>query len=130
MDPLTILTAFIPMLTDGARGLVNKWTGGAGAKPANTEEAINLIDADIRKMEAIAKLDAVQGNVSMWVNNIRALQRPLAAAIVLISWGIVLGVYGDADIGTSINIVSNLASSVIFYLFGDRTYMHFKKSDK
>jgi hypothetical protein len=115
------------MLTDGARGLINMWTGGAGAKPANAQEAVSLIDADIRKMEAIAKLDAVHGDVSMWVSNIRALQRPVSAAVVLLSWGIVLGIYGDANIDTTINIVSNLASSVIFYLFGDRTYMHFKK---
>ena len=127
MDPLTILTAFVPMLTDGARGLINMWTGGAGAKPANAEEAVKLIEADIRKMEALAKLDAVQGSVSLWVNNIRALQRPVSAAIVLISWGIVLGFYGDVNVDTTINIVSNLAASVIFYLFGDRTYMHFKK---
>jgi len=125
MDPITLLTAFVPMITDGARGLINKFTGGDGAKPANAEEAIKLIDADIRKLEAIAKLDGGNENTSQWVSNVRALQRPCAALLIVLTWiGVTFSSVVNAEVAM---IVSNLAASVVFYLFGDRTYMHFKK---
>lgn len=125
MDPLTILSAFIPAVSDGIRGLINKWTGGAGAKPANVEEAVKLIDADIRRLETLAKLDSV-GNTSQWVNNFRALMRPSVGALIVVFWGSTLYIQMD---GALVDIAANLASSVVFYLFGDRTYMHFKRKD-
>lgn len=128
MEPLTILTALMPALTDGVRGLINKFTGGAGAQPANVEEAVKLVDADIRRLEALSRLDQVQGEVSLWVSNIRALQRPVASTVIVISWLGLMAYHGGTDPDTVINISSNLASAVIFYLFGDRTYMHFKRN--
>ena len=125
MDPLTILTAFIPALTDGVRGLINKWTGGAGAKPANVEEAVKLVDADIRRLEALAKLDSV-GNTAQWVNNIRALMRPTVGLVIILARATTLYYDAPADLST---MAANLAASVVFYLFGDRTYMHFKRKD-
>lgn len=126
MDPITLLTAFMPMITDGARGLINKFTGGAGAKPANVEEAIQMVDADIRKLQAIAELDKVQGNVSQWVSNVRAMQRPVFVALIMVSWLIMLFIHGDINPDEVIRITSNLASSASFYILGDRTYMYFK----
>ena len=123
MDPLTILSAFIPAVSDGIRGLINKWTGGAGAQPANVEEAVKLIDADIRRLEALGKMDSV-GNTSQWVNNTRALMRPSVGALIVVFWGSTLYIQMD---GSLTDIAANLASSVVFYLFGDRTYMHFKR---
>jgi len=125
MDPLTILSAFIPAVSDGIRGLINKWTGGAGAQPANVEEAVKLIDADIRRLETLAKMDSV-GNTSQWVNNFRALMRPSVGALIVVFWGSTLYIQMD---GALVDIAANLASSVVFYLFGDRTYMHFKRKD-
>lgn len=125
MDPLTILSAFIPAVSDGIRGLINKWTGGAGAKPANVEEAVLLIDADIRRLEALGKLDSV-GETSLWVNNIRALMRPSVGFVIVLFWGTTLYYVLDPQLQ---NIAANLASSVVFYLFGDRTYLHFKRKD-
>lgn len=130
IEPISLLTMFAPVITDGIRGVVNRFTGGAGAKPANVEEAVKLVDSDIRRLEAISKLDKVDGDVSLWVNNVRALQRPVATAVVLVSWIGLLAVYGNINPQDVIDIVSNLASAVIFYLFGDRTYMHFKSKDK
>ena len=123
MDPVTILAALLPVASDGIRGLVTKWTGGAGAKPANVEEAVRLIDADISRMKALAELDRPE-NTSVWVNDVRALQRPAAVALVIVSW---LGIGLLSTDPQLIDISGNLAASVVFYLFGDRTYMHFKR---
>lgn len=123
MDPVTILAALLPVASDGIRGLVTKWTGGAGAKPANVEEAVRLIDADISRMKALAELDRPE-NTSVWVNDVRALQRPAAVALVIVSW---LGIGLLSTDPQLIDISGNLAASVVFYLFGDRTYMHFRR---
>jgi hypothetical protein len=120
MDPITILTAFIPVLTQGARGLINKWTGGAGAKPATVEEAVKLGDLDIRRLEALAKLDEASGT-SQWVSNVRGIQRPVAVGLVLLTYVIVVGTPGSTQ--AVLDMVANLASSAMFYLFGDRTLM-------
>lgn len=120
MDPITILTAFIPVLTQGLRGAINKWTGGAGAKPATVDEAIKLGDMDIRRLEAIAKLDESSG-AAQWVSNVRGIQRPAAVVLVLLAYIIVLGTPGSSH--EALVLVSNLASSAMFYLFGDRTLM-------
>lgn len=127
MEPITILTALLPALTDGIRGMITKWTGGAGAKPANIQEAIQLMDAEVRRLEVIAKLDSTVGDVDKWVNNVRALQRPVAAGAIILAWIGVMATPGVAE--STMAVVSNLASAVIFYLFGDRTYMYFKKGN-
>lgn len=130
MEPITMLTMFAPAIADAFRAVVNKWTGGDGAKPANTKEAIELMEADIRRIEAIAAADKVTGQVSLWVNNVRAMMRPTSTAVVLLSWIVLLVVYGDTNPEQVINISSNLASAAVFYIFGDRSYMHFKTKAK
>lgn len=123
MDPLTILTALLPIAQDGIRAVINRVTGGAGAQPANTEEAIRLMDAQTKRLEALQKLDSPTGEVSLWVNNIRALMRPAAALMVLMGYWYTL-IY-DTEAGVAVN-AANLASSVVFYLFGDRTVMYMR----
>jgi hypothetical protein len=123
MDPLTILTAFIPVIQHGAKAAINKLSGGAGTKPATVEEAVKLAEIDIRRMEAIAKLDAVEG-VAQWVANIRGLQRPVAVVVVLLSYIVTFSPEVPAAIHES---VTQLAGAVIFYLFGDRSFMYMRK---
>lgn len=80
-----VLPALIPAATDGIKALINKFTGGAGAQPANVDEALKMISADTTRLEALAKLDSV-GNVSQWVANIRALQRPVASILIILAY--------------------------------------------
>jgi len=124
MEPITLLTAFMPMITDVVRAGVNRLTGGAGAQPANVAEAIQLMEADVKRMQAMAELDKVE-NTSQWVNDVRAMQRPVAVTLVLIVWmGVVFTPSVDEEV---LNIVANLASAAVFYLLGDRTYLYFKR---
>jgi hypothetical protein len=121
MDPITILAAFLPVIADGAKRLINNWTGGP--KPTSVEEVMKLGDLEIRKLEALASIDNAEG-ASQWVVNARAMQRPVAVLLITIAWFVVVaGNYPPAVI----DLVSNLASSVVFYLFGDRTYMYLKR---
>lgn len=124
MEPITLLTAFMPMITDVVRAGINRLTGGAGAQPANVAEAIQLMEADVKRVQAMAELDKVE-NTSKWVNDVRAMQRPVAVTLVLIVWmGVVFTPSVDEEV---LNIVANLASAAVFYLLGDRTYLYFKR---
>ncbi len=121
----TIVPALIPVATDGIRALINRFTGGAGAKPANVEEVVTLMAAETQRLEALARLDQAGANVSTWVNNIRALQRPVAAAMII------GGYLGSFWLVTDQAITENLgtyAQMVTFYLFGDRTYMYMRRA--
>ena len=125
MDPLTILTAFIPTISEAIRAGVNKLTGNAGAQPANVQEAVQIMQAETERFKAINGADGVSGPVSLWVNNIRALQRPAVALLVILAWATTLYMEVSPDLST---MAANLASSVAFYLFGDRTLMYARKA--
>lgn len=126
MDPFsigTILTALIPTLTYGAKRVIDYKTGGA--TPINNTEAIERRKADVEVLNAISKLDNADG-ASQWVINFRAMQRPSVVYIVLLNWTIITiaGLFGHfVDLQVYI-IISNLASSIFFYLFGDRSLMY------
>ena len=121
MDPLTLLTVFAPVVMDGAKALIGRFTGN---KPAilTTEDYTKVQDADIRKLEAIAKLDVPAGETYKWVNAVRSMQRPVVVASVLLAW-----VYAVVTNSAQVDNVSNLASAVFFYLFGERGLGYIKK---
>lgn len=121
MDPLTLLTVFAPVVMDGAKALIGRFTGN---KPAivTTDDYAKVQDADIRKLEAIAKLDVPAGETYKWVNAVRSMQRPVVVASVLLAW-----VYVVVTDSAQVDNVSNLASAVFFYLFGERGLGYIKK---
>jgi len=119
----TVLASLVPVAVDGVRGAINMFTGGAGAKPSNPDDVIKLMDAETRKLQALAQIDAV-GNVSQWVANLRALQRPVVSFLIIN--GYILSVFTLKDV-VLIDQMATYAQMVTFYLFGDRTYMYFKK---
>lgn len=119
----TVLPALLPMLTDGVRGVFNRLTGGAGAKPANVEEVITLMQAETSRLEALAKIDSAEGT-SQWVSNVRAMQRPAVSFVVIIAY---VGSFMVTEDAVIIEGIGQYAQMVTFYLFGDRTYMYMKK---
>ena len=117
-----LLPALLPAVTDGIRGVINKFTGGAGAAAANPEEAVRLMDADVRRMEAIAKMEGT-GDTYKWVEAIRKLQRPFfGLAAILIYAGCI---FIEVDSEVALN-VGQWVQMFGFYLFGDRAYMYLK----
>lgn len=121
MEPLTILTVFAPLLMDGAKALIGKFTGNQPAV-LTANDYVKLLDADIRKLQALADLDKPAGETYPWVNTIRSLQRPVVVVVVLIAWSYAMG----TDSAQADN-VSNLASAVFFYLFGERGLGYIKR---
>jgi hypothetical protein len=122
MDPVTILTAFIPVIQKGLSAIINKKLGDRdGAKPATIEETVKLGELEIRKLEALASIDSVSGT-SKWVSDVRGIQRPVAVALILLTY--VTCVLNPNTVQATMDLAANLASSAMFYLFGDRTLMY------
>lgn len=122
---LTVLPALLPALTDGLRGLLSRLTGGAGARPQNTAEVIQLMKADTDRLTALAQLDAPGGNVSQWVANFRAMQRPVACVLVIGAYIVAVG-FANQVPADALTTLAAYAQMVTFYLFGDRSYAYFK----
>jgi hypothetical protein len=119
-----ILPALIPMLSDTVRGIVNRFTGGAGAQPANVAEAIQLMKAETERVSAVAALDTPSANISKWVADLRASTRYVIAILVVINAIVILYV---KDVNPAFAELSmNLAGSVWSFLFGERMYLGMK----
>lgn len=120
----TIIPALLPVAADGVRAVFSKITGGKGAQPANVAEVIQLMNADTDRLKTLAQLDAT-GTVHTWVNDVRALQRPLLSMAIIT--GYIGAVWFSVDVKPdTLALLGEYAQMVTFYLFGDRTYMAFK----
>lgn len=119
MDPLlltTVFTSLLPVAVDGIKTLIGRKTGD---KPAvlTADDYAKVTDVDVRKLQALAELDKPQGSSYPWVEAVRSLQRPVVVSLVMVSWlyGVIFPMPPDKFL-----LVSQLASSVFFFLFGER----------
>lgn len=121
MDPITILTALVPLLVDGGKAAINKWLGSENFKPANIDEYTKIKDKELEHFKAI---NEAGGNNSSypWVEAIVRLMRPFVVVCVLGTWAYV---HGSAIEDTE--AIDNAAAIVGFYLFGDRSLFYAKK---
>ena len=125
-----LLPAVLPAVMDGIRSLIGRFTGGAGARPQNVDEAIKLKQADIDMLKALAEIDRPTGDISRWVADLRASFRYLAAAMII------LGTLGLAALDAAGSVIVNpeilsgmldMMGSVWAFMFGDRMYFGLKK---
>ena len=120
MDPLTALAAFGPLVVDLGKSLIARFVAPEEFKPATIEQYVQIRQVDLDMFKAMN--DAGGTNPSYpWVEAIVRLMRPTIAIIVLGTW-CYMEITGDAS-----DTVSNFASSVGFYLFGDRTLFYARK---
>ncbi len=121
MDPITILSAFAPLLVQAGKAMINKWLGETNFKPATIEEYTKIKDKDLELYKAIN--EAGGNNPSYpWVEAIVRLQRPFVVACVLLVWAYVHYLaWEDTE------SIDNAAAVVAFYLFGERSMFYLKK---
>ena len=117
-----ILSAFVPVAVEGAKQVMNRVTGGP--QPTTVAEKIQLEQADVAKIEALAKLDNPYGQPSQWVVDLRASARYVAAGVVIV---VGLGaVFSDAPM--EVKALCFEAVSVAFgFLFGTRITANLKR---
>lgn len=120
MDPLTILAALGPLAVDLGKSLIGRFISPDGFKPTNIDDYTKMKAVDLEMFKAMN--DAGGTNPSYpWVEAVVRLMRPGVAVIVLGTWAY-MEMTGDASAA-----VANFASSVGFYLFGDRTLFYSQK---
>ena len=120
MDPITMLTAFAPIVMDLGKSLISKFIAPDVFKPATIEQYTQMKTLDLEFFKTMNDVGA--GNTSYpWVEAIVRLMRPLIGLLVLSTW-----VYMHVS-GISTPEVDNFASAVGFYLFGERSLFYIKK---
>ena len=121
MDPLTILAALGPLAVDLGKSLIGRFIQTDNYKPVNVDEYVKMRQLDLDMFKAMN--DAGGTNPSYpWVEAAVRLMRPAVGVIVLGTWA-----YLELNNQTS-ESVSNFASAVGFYLFGDRTLFYSRKT--
>ena len=120
MDPLTILATFAPFAVDLGKSLINRFIAGDTFKPANIDEYVKMREVDLGFFKAMNEAGGANPSYP-WVEAIVRLMRPTVTVIVLGTWA-----YLEL-VGQPSTTVTNFASAVGFYLFGDRTLFYAKK---
>lgn len=120
MDPITILSAFAPVVMDLGKSLINKFVAPDQFKPATIEQYAKMKEIDL---EFFKVMNEAGGGTSSypWVEAIVRLMRPGIGLMVLGTW-----VYMHVT-NTATPEVDNFASAVGFYLFGERSLFYIKK---
>jgi len=125
-----VLPALIPVFADGLRAIFTRLTDGAGVRPANTAEAIQLMQADAARLQALAALDAPGGSISSWVADLRASARYIAAGVCILGgWALaaMASAYPEQVPSEVAARGMDAADSAFSFLFGDRMYAHLRR---
>jgi hypothetical protein len=120
MDPFTILATFAPFVVDLGKSLINRFIAGDTFKPANIDEYVKMREVDLGFFKAMNEAGGANPSYP-WVEAIVRLMRPTVTVMVLGTWA-----YLELTNQPSMT-VTNFASAVGFYLFGDRTLFYAKK---
>ena len=123
IDPITILAALGPLAVDLGKSLINRFIAPDQFKPATIEQYTQMKQIDLEFFKVMN--EAGGGNPSYpWVEAIIRLMRPIIGLLVLSTW-VIMHLNGTAT-----PEVDNFASAVGFYLFGERSLLHIRKSAK
>jgi hypothetical protein len=121
-----ILPALVPAFADGARGLIAKFTGGAGGQPQNIKERIELMQAESAKLQALAALDTPTGEPSKWIINLRASFRYIIISSIMIFTAIV--VFNPDIVGaTVVAVFLDMTGACMSFVIGERMYLAIKR---
>ena len=118
-----VIPAILPAAVDGLKNILAKWTGGPQA--TTIDEQIKLQNADVQRLEALAKLDNPYGTPSQWVVDLRASFRYIASGAIVVAVLISLFVAMPEPIQELILV---WGSSAMFFIFGERTLLKLTRS--
>jgi hypothetical protein len=122
-----IFPALVPAITDGVRGLIGKYTGNAGAQPQNVAEAIQLMEAQTKRVQALAELDKLPDGADKWVINLRGSFR------YVICGGVVASAVAGTYVGVNpafLALLYDLAGASMSFIIGERMYINLRGASK
>lgn len=120
-----IFPSVIPVLADGVRGIFAKFSGGAGGTPQNVDERIKLMEAETKRLQALADIDKPSGEPSKWVTDFRASFRYFA---ILIIWVTTIVAVFSPGVTPSITLMLlDMSGATLSFTIGERMYLTLKK---
>ncbi len=122
-----IFPALVPAITDGARALIGKVTGGAGAQPQNVAEAIQLMEAQTKRVQALAELDKLPDGAAGWVVNMRGAFRYVVTGGIVAS--AVVGTYAGLN-PAFLALLYDFAGASMSFIIGERMYLNLRGASK
>ena len=128
MNLMTILApAVVPAVADAVRGLVAKFTGSAGAQPQNVAETIQLMEAQTKRVQALAELDRLPDGASKWVVDLRGSFRYIVCGGVV--GAAVVGVLSGVDEAAGL-VLLDLGGACMSFIIGERMYLNLRGASK
>jgi hypothetical protein len=116
-----IAPAAIDLVKSTAGALSRKWAG------LSVDDQIKLQNADVLRLEALAKLDNPAGTPSQWVVDLRASFRYISAGVAILCGVVLVGGVPDEAIR---EIGAQLISMPFGFIFGERLYLGLKGKAK
>ncbi len=120
-----IFPALMPTLADGVRGIFAKFSGGAGGTPQNVSERIQLMEAETKRLQALADIDKPAGEPSVWVTDLRASFRYIA--IIIIWLATIIAVFTPTVAQNITLMMLDLSGACMSFVIGERMYLTLKK---
>ena len=125
---MAIETILISALAPAALDMLKNLLGGIGRKwvGLSVDEEIKLMDANVGKLEALAKLDNPYGTPSQWVVDLRAAFRYVSAGALILLGGALI-FYGMANANKeALDIGFETAGAPFGFIFGERLWNNLK----
>lgn len=117
-----VAPAAIDLVKNTAGALARKWAG------LSVDDQIKLQNADVTKLEALAKLDNPAGTPSQWVVNLRASFRYIGAGLSIAS-GLFVVVTMPAN-PIMVDAGLQLIAMPFGFIFGERLYLGLRGTPK
>lgn len=119
-----LVPAFVDLLKGAGGAISRKFFG------VSVDDQIKLGNADVMRLEALAKLDNPYGVPSQWVVNLRAAFRYIGALVVILIGCIVLW----TGIGVKDQLVVEMGYTLVglpfSFIFGERLLLGLKGGSK
>lgn len=117
-----VAPAVIDLVKNTAGALSRKWAG------LSVDDQIKLQNADVIKLEALAKLDNPAGTPSQWVVDLRAAFRYVGAGVAIISGLFIVVTFPTAPVMVDAGL--QLIAMPFGFIFGERLYLGLRGNQK
>lgn len=119
-----VLPALIPVLVDGVKTGIERLVG---VRAKTVEEVLQLKQAEVNKLTALAQLDNPWGTPDQWVVNLRASARYIFAFVVMVFGGMSLFM---PDLGPELKATAMEAiSAAFFFMLGEGLWNRAKNKE-
>jgi hypothetical protein len=122
-----LLPALAPAVSDAVRGLVAKFTGNVGAQPMNVAERVQLMEAETKRLQAMAQLDTPTGTPSQWIIDLRAVFRYFAIIAIWVGTFFYISQHPGVSMleGDPIAVtLVDMCGATLSFIIGERFYLH------